>query len=105
MLTRTLIFLATAFLFASCSNAPHKKDHVQIERNSVSISYTSCGDHDTSLLFIHGWCINKDYWEPQIKHFCDRYTVVAIDLPGFGQSGKSRSDWNFDEYAADIKAV
>jgi pimeloyl-ACP methyl ester carboxylesterase len=36
------------------------------------------------LLFVHGWCINKSYWESQMKYFRDKYTVVAMDLPGHG---------------------
>lgn len=91
-------------LFASCAG-PNKKVTATLERNGVDISYSSCGNHDTTLLFLHGWCINKEYWEPQLNYFCNRYKVVAIDLPGFGQSGKNRNNWNFDEYAADVKAV
>ena len=36
------------------------------------------------------------------EYFCPRYRVVAIDLPGFGQSRSTRSNWDFDNYAADI---
>jgi len=104
MFGRTLLF-CLALLLSACKNNDRQKNDVKIERDGVEISYTSCGNKDTTLLFVHGWCINKEYWEPQLKHFCDRYRVVAIDLPGFGQSGKNRSNWNFDEYAADIKAV
>jgi pimeloyl-ACP methyl ester carboxylesterase len=91
------------FLFA-CDNKEQQKN-IKIERDGVEISYTACGDRDTSLLFIHGWGINKEYWESQVNYFCKRYKVVAIDLPGFGKSGKNRKDWNFDEYAKDIKSV
>ncbi|MDP4264263.1 MAG: alpha/beta hydrolase [Bacteroidota bacterium] len=105
MYTRIIAFAATILFFISCTNMTGRKEDKRIERNGTAISYTSCGDHDTTLLFIHGWCINKEYWEPQVKHFCSRYKVITIDLPGFGQSGKNRSDWNFDEYTADIKAV
>ena len=104
MLRRSLLFTVLVFLLA-CHNLQDQKGPGKIERKGTEISYTSCGDKDTTLLFVHGWGINKEYWEPQIKHFCDRYRVVAVDLPGFGESGKNRSDWNFDEYAADIKAV
>ena len=41
---------------------------------------------DTTLLFVHGWCINKEYWKEQSAYFCDNYKVVTLDLPGFGQS-------------------
>lgn len=104
MFGRSILFLILLFLFA-CNNKQEQKEAVKIERTGVEISYISCGNKDSTLLFVHGWCINKEYWEAQIKHFCDRYKVVAIDLPGFGKSGKNRSDWNFDEYADDVKAA
>jgi pimeloyl-ACP methyl ester carboxylesterase len=71
----------------------------------VKIACDSCGDGDTTLLFVHGWCINKEYWQPQLKVFCPQYKTVAIDLPGFGQSGRNRNNWDFDAYADDVKNV
>jgi pimeloyl-ACP methyl ester carboxylesterase len=70
--------------------------------NKVNIVYDQCGSGDTTLLFLHGWCINKEYWSEQKKFFCDKFTVVTLDLPGFGQSGKNRTDWSFDQYTNDI---
>lgn len=92
--------------FFSCKNTSQEsKSDIQLERNGVKIAYNSCGNADTTLLFVHGWCINKEYWKPQANCFCPRYKVVAVDLPGFGQSGKNRRGWSFDDYAADIKYV
>ena len=105
MAWRSLLFPVLLFLLFACNNQGEQKEAVKVESNGTAISYTSCGDKDTTLLFIHGWCINKEYWQPQVQQFCDHYRVVAIDLPGFGQSGKNRSDWNFDNYADDVKAV
>lgn len=101
---RLIIFIFFIAFFTSC-NQPDRNKPVDITRNDVPIAYNSCGDGDTTLLFVHGWCINKEYWEPQVKYFCPSYKVVAIDLPGFGESGKNRTSWNFDEYTEDIKAV
>ncbi len=89
----------------SCTRSSSESASGTIGRNGVAISHQSCGDGDTTLLFVHGWCINKRYWDPQVKYFCPRYRVVTVDLPGFGESGKNRSSWNFDEYSADIKQV
>jgi pimeloyl-ACP methyl ester carboxylesterase len=89
----------------SCTLPPSESGKKSISRNGVAISYQSCGEGDTTLLFVHGWCINKRYWDLQVKYFCPRYRVVTVDLPGFGESGKNRTNWNFDEYSADIKQV
>jgi pimeloyl-ACP methyl ester carboxylesterase len=99
-----IVFVSLIVLFTSCQGPAGGKP-VDIVSNGVQIAHNSCGDADTTLLFVHGWCINKEYWDPQLKFFCPSYKVVAIDLPGFGLSGKNRTTWNFDEYTEDIKAV
>jgi pimeloyl-ACP methyl ester carboxylesterase len=73
--------------------------------NGVRIDYTDTGTGDTTLLFVHGWCINKTYWEKQVAYFGKRYRVVTIDLPGFGKSGRNRKDWGTRAYGQDIKNV
>jgi pimeloyl-ACP methyl ester carboxylesterase len=71
--------------------------------NNVRIDYTDTGTGDTTLLLVHGWCINKTYWEKQVAYFGKRFRVVTIDLPGFGKSGKNRKDWSTAAYGQDIK--
>ena len=73
--------------------------------NNVRIDYTDTGTGDTTLLFVHGWCINKTYWEKQVAWFGKRFRVVTIDLPGFGKSGRNRKDWSTAAYGEDIKNV
>lgn len=92
-------------LLASCKGKDKTTRPVQINRDSTTISYTLCGKGDTTLLFIHGWGINKTYWDGQAQKFCDRYRVVTVDLPGFGSSGRNRARWDFDNYAKDINTV
>lgn len=92
-----------AGFITSCTT--HQPKAVIVNREGNNISYTTCGDGDTTLLFLHGWCINKTYWDGQLKEFCPQYKVVAVDLPGFGSSGKNRTNWSFDEYVKDITAV
>ena len=85
-----------------CNDAGETRANRSLNINNISIAYDECGKRDTTLLFVHGWCINKEYWNAQSKYFCNRYKVVTIDLPGFGNSGKNRSEWNFEQYADDI---
>ena len=85
----------------SCNNDV-PKGNANIKVNDVAIEYDQCGSNDTTLLFIHGWCINKEYWNDQKKYFCDKYKVITLDLPGFGLSGKNRTNWTFEQYADDI---
>lgn len=100
---RILVLLLSAVVFLhACTSKPAEK---KVERNGVQIVYNKYGSGDTTLLFVHGWCINKEYWQPQVDFFASKYTVVTIDLPGFGQSGKIGPNWNFGNYTEDVKAV
>jgi pimeloyl-ACP methyl ester carboxylesterase len=101
MKTRSSILLLVIIL-VSCNGAVDRKENVTTRVNNTTIAYNQYGNGDTTLLFIHGWCINKEYWNDQSKYFSDKYKVVTLDLPGFGQSGKNRTEWTFEQYAADI---
>jgi len=96
------LVLLPAIVWFSCNTPSVKKENANVKANDVIISYNQCGNGDTTLLFVHGWCINKEYWNDQSTYFCDRYKVVTLDLPGFGRSGKNRTDWTFEQYADDI---
>ena len=95
------VLLSIPGLF-SCSDSVDQKQNATIKVNSVDIVYDQCGKGDTTLLFVHGWCISKEYWKDQTKYFCDKFKVVTVDLPGFGKSGKNRTAWTFEQYAGDI---
>jgi pimeloyl-ACP methyl ester carboxylesterase len=76
-----------------------------IANHGVRIAYTDTRKGDTALLFVHGWCLNRSYWADQVSYFRDRYRVIAIDLPGFGESGRNRTEWTTTAFAADIDTV
>ncbi len=90
--------------FLSCDTSSEKK-HVDIKNGDVSISYTMSGNGDTSIVFVHGWGISKDYWKQQQYVLSSDYTVVALDLGGHGQSGHNRENWTVEEFAKDVGAV
>ncbi|MCT4647635.1 MAG: alpha/beta hydrolase [Carboxylicivirga sp.] len=77
---------------------------IAIRDKQVEINYYQQGQGDTTLLFIHGWCINATYWKSQLNNFSENYSVYAIDLPGFGNSKAERTNWTIEEYADDVTA-
>jgi pimeloyl-ACP methyl ester carboxylesterase len=95
-----LVPLFWATLFLAC-NHPGPS----VNNQGVPIAYTDTGKGDTTLLFVHGWCLNRTYWSNQVAFFKDRYRVVAVDLPGFGESGKNREDWTPGAFGGDIDSV
>jgi len=43
------------------------------------------------LVLVHGFLGSSQMWKLQIEYFKKNYRVIAIDLPGFGKSNKSKS--------------
>ena len=63
------------------------------------------GQGDTALVFLHGWCGDREYWKNQVGVFAADYRVVAIDQAGHGESGKLRKAWTADSLAGDVEGV
>ena len=39
-----------------------------------------------ALVFIHGWLLSREYWQPLIERLASDYQCLTYDLRGFGQS-------------------
>ncbi|MCR8561241.1 alpha/beta hydrolase [Mucilaginibacter sp. BJC16-A38] len=96
-------FVITAIQISCSQKSPNQ--HKKISDQGVNIAYTDTGKGDTTLLLVHGWCLNRSYWANQVNYFSNRYRVVTIDLPGFGQSGKNRTVWTPETYGRDVDSV
>lgn len=60
--------------------------------NGVQVYYRESGDRNNpTLFFIHGFLGSSYDWIDMIRYYDDTYHVVAIDLPGFGDSEKNLS--------------
>jgi len=75
---------------------------IKLRSNKVKLYYLHGGEGEFSLVFLHGWCINAQYWQDQLDHCTEQYSVYAIDLAGFGKSTAQREDWTIQEYALDV---
>jgi len=73
--------------------------------NGAKIHYQSYGQGSDAFLLIHGWSSNLTAWSYQIPELAKRGRVVAIDLPGHGQSDKPQLSYTMDHFAAAIDAV
>lgn len=99
-----LIFATSLLLLAACTNE-EQNAKPDVKNGIVPIAYNKTGNGDTALVFVHGWGINKEYWNNQVKAFDNRFTVVTIDLGGHGKSGTQRAHWAIDDFANDVMAV
>jgi pimeloyl-ACP methyl ester carboxylesterase len=81
------------------------QSHVAISADGVPIHYDVQGNGALALVFVHGWCCNRHYWDRQVAHFTPHYTVVCLDLAGHGASGRDRTQWTVPAFGQDIVAV
>lgn len=55
------------------------------------------------VLLIHGIVGCAEQWDQVVPLLAERYTVVAPDLLGHGQSAKPRGDYSLGAYAASVR--
>ena len=80
------------FIFASFSAAlraePTDKNIVSrtAEIDGVKLHYMTAG-HGPTVILLHGFAETSRMWKPIIPLLAERFTVIAPDLPGIGDSG------------------
>jgi pimeloyl-ACP methyl ester carboxylesterase len=89
-------------IICSCTKQP---DNVAISSDGVKIRFEQQGKGKPALVFVHGWSNNTSVWNAQMSHFSKKYRVIAVDLPGFGESGNNRTNWTMSSYGEDVAAV
>lgn len=73
--------------------------------DGLPLHYIANGSGNAALVFVHGWCCDKSYWDLQTAHFAKKHKVVAIDLAGHGGSGTGRTNWTVRAFGEDVAAV
>src|ERR1700694_1615371 len=101
------VMLVAAVLVAACTKAPKSGvgSGTVSSADGVPIAYEVRGQGPTTLVFVHGWSCDRNYWRHQMDAFQGQYRVIALDLAGHGASGKGRTAWNIPNFANDVAAV
>src|SRR2546427_4049959 len=121
-----LLFIAVAFVFAftpatsgehtRAGSSPGPAISTKNEKSPMAesrwtsldgarIHYVNYGKGSEALVLIHGWTCNIDNWRDQFPEFTKRNRVIAIDLPGHGQSDKPQVAYSMDLFARAVDAV
>lgn len=66
--------------------------------NGIKINYEEKGEGELIVL-LHGWGSNIKLWANLIQLLSRKYKVVAMDMPGFGESQEPPSAWEVSDYA------
>ncbi len=69
--------------------------------DSTEISYIKEGNGEKTVLFVHGLSSNSDAWSKNIASLKEKYTCIALDLPGYGKSAKPEATYT-PSYFAEI---
>ena len=94
--------ISLILIICTCTKEP---DNIAISSDGVKISFDLQGEGEPALVLIHGWSNNRSIWDAQVSHFSERYKVVNIDLPGFGESSNNRSNWTMASFGEDVATV
>src|SRR5687768_2952058 len=69
------------------------------------VAYVSEGEGGKAIVLIHGWGGSKGMWEKQVEDLRRDFRVVAVDLPGFGNSDKPETNYTMQFLAEGVSAV
>jgi len=77
----------------------------QVVVESLSTHFERLGDkQNKKVLILHGWGDNAEGWSNFQRSLAQSYDVVALDLPGFGETEMPPSAWSLDSYATFLAA-
>nr|WP_312576412.1 alpha/beta hydrolase [Sedimentibacter sp.] len=80
----------------------HEGDYMHININGLHINYIDEGIGNAVLL-LHGWGANIQTMMPIFNILKDKCRVIALDLPGFGDSDMPNEPWDSYNYADFVK--
>src|SRR5918995_3310323 len=77
-------------------------DEWQVELHGHRVIYRIAGS-GPAIVLIHGMVNSSRHWEAVATRLADRYTVIAPDLVGHGDSATPRGDYSLGAHAAVIR--
>ena len=108
---KTLAALFAMSLFTvilGCSPANNVRNEsisTVVSEDESPITYGVRGQGDITIVFVHCWTCNHEFWRPQIEHFSKKYKVVWLDLAGHGLSGSNRKEYTMTAFGKDVATV
>jgi pimeloyl-ACP methyl ester carboxylesterase len=85
MRTFSLIF-STALFCASSVYATEQISGRDAKIDNVNLHYLTAGHGPATVILLHGFAETSRMWRPLIPKLSEKFTVIAPDLPGIGDS-------------------
>jgi len=74
------------------------------DSDGTSIYYERHGS-GPAILFVHGSGGHHAAWWQQVAALCEEFTVLTVDLRGFGKSDSSMDEFDGQDFPGDVVAV
>src|SRR5215218_9094275 len=84
---------------------PFEEWQVDLHGHRVYFRRAGPGPPAPPVVLIHGMVNSSRHWEEVALRLADRYTVIAPDLIGHGDSATPRGDYSLGAHAAVIRDV
>jgi pimeloyl-ACP methyl ester carboxylesterase len=92
----------TVVAISQTNSAPNAIESRFGEVDGVKIHYLTAG-RGSAVILLHGYTQTSRMWRPLIPKLTDRFTVVAPDLPGIGDSDIPKNEAGLDMKTAAIR--
>jgi pimeloyl-ACP methyl ester carboxylesterase len=76
----------------------------ELQLHGHRVSYRTAGS-GPALLLVHGIANSSETWERAAALLCERFTVIAPDLLGHGESATPRGDYSLGAHASGARDV
>jgi pimeloyl-ACP methyl ester carboxylesterase len=73
-----------------------------VKQDALSLYYEQAGSGVPPLVFIHGWCCDHTFFQPQFDHFKASHAVITLDLRGCGGSDQPEHGYDIPTLADDV---
>ncbi len=71
---------------------------MQVEIDGYKVNYTTKGDNKKYVIILQGWGTKIGIYDVIVNALCNKYKVVSLDLPGFGDSTEPREGWSVEDF-------
>jgi pimeloyl-ACP methyl ester carboxylesterase len=102
---RILLGWSVIGLFLMVFGCSNDAGDVATAPDGVEIHFDRQGEGRPVLIFVHGWANDRTIWDTQVAHFSQKYEVINLDLPGFGESGNEREEFTIESYGDDVATI
>lgn len=78
---------------------------MKMQAAGVRMHYELAGQGRNRVVLLHGWGCSTKLMKPVADFLAKDMTVLSVDFPGHGESGRPPEPWGVREYAACLKEL